>query len=230
MKGGKVLIDGDVIAYRAAYSCQKDFSDSAARKVDELMGGILEKTCDFIHPSSYEVFLTGKNNFRHDIAKTVPYKGNRSDREKPIHLGFCRDYLVINYGATLAEGEEADDRISIRATELGEDTIIVSVDKDFHQVPCWQYNFLKDEWKKVDEFEGLKFFYSQILSGDVADNIIGLYRIGPVKAKKMLEGCTTEKDMWDVCVKAYEGEERPLENARLAWLRRYDGQMWEPPE
>ncbi len=31
-------------------------------------------------------------------------------------------------------------------------------------------------------------------------------------------------------VKAYDGDEgRVLENARLLWLRRYENQMWEPP-
>jgi len=32
-------------------------------------------------------------------------------------------------------------------------------------------------------------------------------------------------------VNAYNGDfDRVLENARLLWLRRYDNQMWEPPE
>jgi len=227
--GGKVLIDGDIVAYRAAFSSEKDFQDDAASKVDEIMGGILEKTCDFIHPTTYEVYLTGRGNFRHEIAKSAPYKGNRKDRPKPIHLSFCRDYLVINYQATITEGQEADDAIAIRATELGEDTIVASVDKDFLQLPCIHYNIVRQDFTKIGEFEGLKKFYSQILTGDSSDNVYGIYKVGPKTAEKMLKECTTEEEMWGVCVDAYGGEERPLENAQLVWLRRQEGEIWQPP-
>ena len=229
MLGGKVLIDGDIVAYRAAFSSEKDFQDDAASKVDEIMGGILEKTCDFIHPTTYEVYLTGRGNFRHEIAKSAPYKGNRKDRPKPIHLSFCRDYLVINYQATITEGQEADDAIAIRATELGEDTIVASVDKDFLQLPCIHYNIVRQDFTKIGEFEGLKKFYSQILTGDSSDNVYGIYKVGPKTAEKMLKECTTEEEMWGVCVEAYGGEERPLENAQLVWLRRQEGEIWQPP-
>ena len=230
MIGGKVLVDGDIVAYRAAFACEKDFPDRAAKKVDEIMGDILERTCEFISPNAYEVYLTGKGNFRHEVAKTVPYKGNRSNRPKPIHLSFCRDYLVIEYNSRVTVGQEADDAIAIRATELGPDTIIASIDKDFLQVPCVHYNFMRDTFTRSSEFYGLKRFYSQILTGDVTDNIVGLYRVGPKTAEKMLKDCETEKDLWETCVKAYDGDtDRVVENARLLWLRRYEGQMWEPP-
>jgi 5'-3' exonuclease len=99
------------------------------------------------------------------------------------------------------------------------------------QVPCWFYNFLKDEWHKTNEWDGLKFFYTQVLTGDAVDNIIGLYRVGPVKAKKMLAECKTEEELYKACVDAYDGDvDRVIENARLLWLRRYVDQLWEPPE
>lgn len=226
----KVLIDGDIIAYRAAFASEKDFPEDAMKKVDDLIGDILKDTCDFIDPSSYEVYLTGKGNFRFDLAKTAVYKGNRSSRPKPVFLGLCRDYLTLEYGAVVAEGQEADDAIAIRATELGHEAIIASVDKDFLQVPCYHYNITKKTTTKVEEFEGLVFFYKQILTGDVADNIIGLYRVGPAKAAKILSGCESEDKLWEAVLHAYGGdEERVVENARLLWLRREEGELWEPP-
>ncbi len=37
-------------------------------------------------------------------------------------------------------------------------------------------------------------------------------------------------EMWNVVVDAYDGdEERVIENARLLWLRREEGELWEPP-
>ncbi len=73
-------------------------------------------------------------------------------------------------------------------------------------------------------------FYKQILTGDAADNIIGLQGIGPVKADKLLNELITEEELYAACVAAYDGdEERVLENARLLWLRRSEGQQWQPP-
>ena len=233
MLGGKVLIDGDVIAYRAAFATEKDFVEDAKDKVNDIMYEILERTCIFIDSNSYEVYLSGRGNFRYDIAKTAPYKGNRKDRSKPIHLGFCRDYLTIEYGAVTAEGQEADDAMAIRATELGEDTIIASVDKDMLQVPCLHYNITKQEFTRVSESEGKMSFYCQVLTGDTADNIYGIYGIGPKKAEKLLRDCVTDEEYWSTILKAYEGdggEERATETARLVWLRRKEGEIWQPPD
>ena len=82
----------------------------------------------------------------------------------------------------------------------------------------------------MSQWEGDKFFYTQILTGDAADNIKGLKGIGPVKATKLLAECKSVDQLWEACVKAYDGDtERIIENARLLWLRRYEGQLWQPP-
>ena len=129
-----------------------------------------------------------------------------------------------------SQGEEADDLISKAAASLDYNCVVASIDKDMLQLPCWHFNFGRNEWIKVDKESGTKFFYTQILTGDRADNIIGLYGIGPKKAEKILQDCHTEEDLWDAVVKAYEGDvEHALENARLLWLRRYEGEIWCPP-
>lgn len=60
----------------------------------------------FSDPDSYEVYLTGKTNFRNDIAKTAVYKGNRKDKIKPRHLQIVRDYLSMSYDATISAGKK----------------------------------------------------------------------------------------------------------------------------
>ena len=231
MLEGKVLVDGDIVAYRAAFSTQDMFPQDAESKVDELMDYILGDTLMFPDPSEYEVFLTGSGNFRYDIAKSFPYKGNRSGVERPIHLSVTRERLISKWGAVVSEGEEADDLIAIAATYYGPDTVVASIDKDMLQIPCRHFNFATGVWTTVTEFEGLRSFYKQILTGDRADNIIGLYRVGPVKAEKMLQGCNDEKSLWEAVLKAYDGDkERAVENARLLWLRREKGEIWEPPK
>jgi 5'-3' exonuclease len=231
MSKRKVLIDGDIVAYRSAFATQDLLPKDAEEKFEVLIDYILEQCLEFPMPDDYEIYLTGKNNFRHEIAKSHVYKGNRKDTQKPIHLGHVRQYAIEKFGAIVSEGEEADDLIAIGATKYGKQTIVASIDKDMLQIPCTHFNFNRNEWTDVDEWDGLKFFYTQILTGDSADNIIGLYKVGPVKAGKILEGAESEEELWDRCVDAYDGDaERVLENARLLWLRRYEGELWQPPD
>tara|TARA_R100000935_G_scaffold56765_2_gene89121 strand:+ start:2743 stop:3453 length:711 start_codon:yes stop_codon:yes gene_type:complete len=225
---GKILIDGDIIAYRAGFSSNEGTHNDAMLKVDELLVRVYEDTEYLAH--STQVYLTGKGNFRFDYAKTLDYKGNRKDVAKPAHLSFIRDYMSSKYGAITSRGEEADDLIAIEATKCGRSSVVASVDKDMLQIPCFHYNLSHRLFSVVGEATGLKFFYTQILTGDRADNIAGLHRCGPVKANKILKGLTTEMELWDACVEAYEGdEERVIENARLLWLRREVDQIWEAP-
>jgi len=222
-----VLIDADIVAYRASYSTEDVEVSDAEEKVDELLEYILEDTT--FDGTPCELFLTGKGNFRYDVATTVEYKGNRRDTQKPRHLDAVRNYIQNFWGAEMSEGEEADDLIGIRATELFPNCVMASVDKDFLQIPGWHYNTRTGVRKYVNEWDGLKFFYQQILTGDRADNIQGLKGIGPKKSEKMLAEATTEQELYDVCVAAYGNPERVLENGRLLWLRREVGQLWEPP-
>jgi hypothetical protein len=109
--------------------------------------------------------------------------------------------------------------------------VICSVDKDLDQIPGWHYNFVKGTAYHITPEEGMYRFYKQILTGDSADNIIGLKGVGPIRADKMLEDCDTEEKLYEACLAAYDGDAgRVLENAQLLWLRRHEGQMWTPPE
>ena len=85
--------------------------------------------------------------------------------------------------------------------------------------------------KRVSPDEGIKFFYTQILTGDSADNIHGIPQVGPKKAERILKDASTEEDLWDAVLKAWDGDvDRVVENARLLWLRRYEGELWQPPD
>jgi len=228
----KCIIDADIISYRAAAGTEGKSPRETEEKVDLLMNYIVGETVVFPTDRNLECYLTGAGNFRFDVAKTAPYKGNRKDVPKPSNLPEARGYLQHKWGAIISEGEEADDLIAMAAT-MGDpkSTVICSIDKDFLTVPCWMFNFVKNTWVYSTDADARKYFYTQILTGDSADNIKGIFRVGPVKAGKILEGLTTEQELYDACVKAYEGDtERVLENARLLWLRRYEGQWWEPPE
>lgn len=224
-----ILIDSDIIAYRCGFACKDESLKTALRTTDKFVEDVIvfADHADFFY-DEWRLFLTGKNNFRYEVAITHPYKGNRT-QPKPPHLQEIRKHLVGKWGALVCDGQEADDAIAIEATKLGDDSIMATVDKDFNQVPGWHYNFIKREHYYVDEAEGTRFFYTQLLTGDSTDNIFGLERVGPKKAAKILEDCTNEEEMYTACLEAYGDFKRLLENARLLWLRRKRNEMWEPP-
>lgn len=227
------LIDSDIIAYRVSFACKDENTATANRTADGYVFDLLMCGVDNCFSGCYvdqwKLYLTGKGNFRNDIASTAVYKGNRT-APKPEHLADVRKHLVEEWGAEVTEGQEADDAIAIAATKHGDKCVIVSVDKDLDQLTGWHYNFVKKRNYFVTPEEAQLNFYKQILTGDAADNIMGLRGIGNVKAGKILSECQTEEEMYNACVAAYDdNEDRVIENARLLWLRRYDNQLWEPP-
>ncbi len=229
MTAGKpqLLIDGDPFTYQAAFSKESETLEDAL----DVLDGLIDECLFYVWHEGYQIYLTGKGNFRYEIAVTHEYKGNRKNVEKPEYLEELRQHLIDNWDAIVSSGEEADDLCAIAATEYGPEAIIASVDKDLKQVPCHNYNPRTGVMTKVSEWDGLLFFYTQVLTGDNADNIKGLYGVGPKKAAKLLEGCETEQDLYVAVLQAYAGDEdRVIENARLLWLRRYEGQLWEPPK
>lgn len=233
MQWSKALVDGDIFAYRAAFATEDKTEKEATVTIDGLLQDSLEYCLGWPnYPEDYEIFLTCSGyQFRHDIAKTHVYKGNRKKTEKPKHLPVIREHMEEDWGATVSVEEEADDLIAKAATKNNFDCVVVSVDKDMLQIPCWHYNPFKNVVTKVEPFEGIKFFYTQILTGDSADNIHGLYQVGPKRAANMLDGLESEQDMWEAVLDAYDGAvDRVLENARLLWLRRYEGEIWQPPD
>lgn len=222
----RALIDADSLVYAIGFSSEDIEEPLAKWRMNEAVDTILSD----VGAETYFGWLTGKGNFRYDIAKTAPYKGTRV-APKPAHYIALREHLMVKYGFMMTEGIEADDAVGIAAYALPEeDTIMIHIDKDLNQLRGWHYNYRKREKYHVTEFEALLSFYTQILTGDRIDNIIGLKGIGPVKAKRILKECKTENEMYLACLEAYDGNsERVLENGQLLWLQRDHGQLWTPP-
>lgn len=220
------LIDADSLCYAVGFSSNDVEEKIALSRLEQTMTDL----CMDLDCEDYKGFLTGKGNFRESIAVTVPYKGQRI-AEKPVHLQALRDHLVNSWGFEVVNGIEADDAVGIAAYAVSEDeSIMVHIDKDLNQFRGWHYNYRKKEKYYVSEFEGLKSFYTQILTGDRIDNIVGLKGVGPVKAKKVLEKCTNENELYQAVLKAYEGDQqRVLENGQLLWLQREPNQVWQAP-
>lgn len=222
------LIDSDIVCYRVGFASNDDAESAALDTLDGFITDLMvEHKLDKC--MQFEFYLTGKKNYRNDIAVTKPYKGNRKGKDKPVHLQALRDHLVSAWDAIVSDGCEADDLLSIRQHQLGDDSVIVSLDKDLNMVPGWHYNFVKDDLYYVDPAEGMHNFYTQLLTGDMTDNIQGVYRCGPKKAEKLLADCSTEQEYWDVCLEEHGSYDRALEDARLLWMQTVEGELWLPP-
>lgn len=193
--------------------------------------------------ADYQIFLTGKTNYRDAIAKQRPYKGNRDKLHRPFWYKEIRQYLIDRWGAKVIEGEEADDAISIlaRTPEHLWKSVVCSIDKDLDQIPGKHFDFMKKVSYDVHEEQAEFVFYRQCLSGDSVDNIPGCYKMGIAKATSLLED-TAWLDYWDAIVKAYEASQlKPgcpyvgqdpeavaLETAQLVRLRTFEGEIWQP--
>ena len=221
------IIDGDILCYRVGFACNEETEAVAIKTMAELLEELV-----FIDLSSDDCvgYLTGSNNFRYAIAKTQPYKGNRKDAARPIHLPRLREYLHTAWDFRVVDGQEADDAIGIHATSLRDESVIVTIDKDLDMIPGHHYNPVKKESYYIDDKEAIKNFYRQILTGDKVDNIEGLRGIGPKKADKILAEAETELKMYEAVLKAYDNnQERVIENGQLLWIRRQEDELWQPP-
>lgn len=228
------LIDGDIILYRVGFSTQKETEQIACIRAGEMVHNILAD----VGATEYQVWLSDSldKNYRYQIEKN--YKITRQSVPKPIHYHAIKLYLKYEWGAQIAEGQEADDALGIEQTKASETlhnkgqypSVICSIDKDLLQVPGLHYNFVRKENTQVDYLQGMRYFYSQFLIGDRVDDIEGIYGLGPKKTETILKSCTNENEMFEKVRYYYKDDERLLKNGRLLWVRRYPNQTWNFPE
>jgi 5'-3' exonuclease len=158
------------------------------------------------------------------------------------------DAMAIEQCKNTYANPAAENRNKRRSAFMGSgSTIIATTDKDLNMVPGWHYNWQQDRLFFVEEFgdleydakknkvtgTGLKWFYTQMLLGDITDNIQGCPGIGHKTAYAIIDPCTTEEEMLCEVGKEYalkydDPESALIENARLLWMLQEEGVMWEP--
>ena len=129
------LLDSDNIAFACAASANDTDERIAVARTKEMVESILFLT----RATSYELWLSGSNNFRYRVYPE--YKANRADSVRPIHEKACRQYLIEDWKANIAEGLEADDMLGIRQHELDGNSILCHLDKDLNQITGKHFNW-----------------------------------------------------------------------------------------
>jgi len=199
---------------------------------------LIQRLCDTcqINPFELQVMFSDSNTFRHELAKTRPYKGNRKVEHRPTYEQEIKNYMKENYDCYVGSHEEADDLLGIAATKYGpHESIIISLDKDLDQIPGLKYNWLHDVHYDITPEKAMYNFHMQVMTGDSTDNIVGLPGIGPGKAAKAMHGMETEAEQFAEVCRMYQihsgkedWEEYLIEQGRLVWIRRLIGELWTP--
>lgn len=243
----KALIDTEYYLFTSASACQYDFEyapdvwtyfcrhDEAKEAFQEQINSLLSAL-----PDHKPVMVFGDRvSFRYGV--WPQYKANRKKYRKPAGYRQLVDWVdkaapARGWQVMRLPDIEGDDVLGVLYEE---GDVIVSIDKDMLTLPGLH---LRDgEILEVSKLQADRSFYSQVLTGDTSDNYPGCPGIGAVGADRLLAGCTTEVEMWDQTLKAFEkkgyGLPYVIQQARCARILRageYDltsstPLLWEPP-
>lgn len=250
-----LVFDADLILYQKGFK-HEDTEEFwvIEEDINSWIYGFFEK----FGTSKYILYLTGKGNFREELAVSHKYK-DRTAR-KPRWYKEIREFLIYMHRTEVIDGMEADDAIGIHLTKES-NSIHIGIDKDILQVQGWHYRYgthnspevplryisnegfleLEEGTKKKKlKGGGYPWFYAQMLLGDRTDSIFGPQGYGDVKVWNTLKDCSTEREYYEAVLEVYKEsfenpEERLQENANLLYMIRElteEGEpvLWKPEE
>jgi DNA polymerase I len=189
-----LLIDGDILAYKASAATEQKFDwgegvESHSADLNEAMGAVyqnLSQLMDELFADEYIIALSDpEKNFRKVVLPT--YKSQRTG-EKPIHYNTIRRHLLDEHDAKMVPWLEGDDVLGIMSTDprwKGE-KIVVSIDKDMKTIPGLLFSPNEPEVIEVTEAEADRYHLLQSFMGDATDGYKGCPGVGMEKAKFVL--------------------------------------------
>ena len=244
------LIDGDVVAHMA---CKNRFLTKEGVKIintgsreftreedSKYLRECWNNFTQLMRNLTEDLFLTdflcamkSPLNYRDMLYPEYKKTSSRTgdSQKKGRFVSILRELAVREDYAVFAHGREADDLLRIWATqcsEMDEEFIVISIDKDLYCIPGLHYDIKKKEIREISELQASRFFYEQLLKGDPTDNIPGIPGIGPVGATNALAQCKDELEMQQVVVEMYQEFFGPfwynelLTNGKLLYLQKHE--------
>lgn len=241
--GRVAYIDGDGLAYTQ--------SGPAGTSREQARMNVISKVAAVRRATNTEevrVLLTEKGSHkghRYAIATVKPYQGQRSSGRRPENWEYLRGLLeerAFSFPIIGTHTAEADDLFAKVAHEANGNVVICTQDKDMRMIPAIHLTW--DDFHLVDNragedlvFDGnqygTKWFWIQMLMGDLADNIPGLPKYhdgrglklcGEKTAGKLLASVQPSDTLWRL-MELYNGfYNEPgihmLEQGALLWMRR----------
>ncbi len=260
-----LLVDGDALCYYCAGN-----EDTTIGQARINVAGFIKQAMDRSGAKSAVILVTGDGSHkghRYAVARVKPYQGNRSGKSRPknwealrglIQSGSFDGPTVITNVTTYCE---ADDLFSYLSSEAPDEYVIFTQDKDLRMVPAWHLTwpdmllfFVPPGTYSMtmhDKMYGTRWFWTQMLMGDTADNIPGLpgyydgivksgpnkgqpklVKVGEVGAKDILAG-STEASAYATVRSFYENYYggnaglQMLEQGILLWMRKNLGDVFD---
>lgn len=239
--GRRVHIDGDMLAYQCGGNDETDVATSRR---------ILKSKIDLFKEASGAesilLHMTASGSTKGDravIAYTKPYQGQRKGH-RPKNWQYLRDYMADGVAGPIKQwyDREADDGFGFISAQCHGD-VIATRDKDMRMLPGLHLNWDTYELAEVKpdvfgvehggKMYGHRWFWTQMLWGDAADNIPGLPKhpdfprgVGEVAAGKLLAFAHDDDSAAQAVAQAYkaywgdEWADRYAEQASLLWIRR----------
>jgi 5'-3' exonuclease len=208
----RLLIDLDGIIFR----CMLATKDQNYYHQLRACYTTVERILDSWNNPDYLMALSGSDNFR---KKLYPeYKANRDPNDRPRYLHEVREYFIKYFGAIVADGMEADDLV---AEHINDESVVISNDKDYLQIPGTIYNPWKNEAITVTQEMADLNFWVQVCTGDQSDNVPGLQN--SAKAHWTKPPCYTK----DTATKLLQGLSREqMKDTVMEEFRKVYGEGW----
>ena len=239
--GRRVHIDADMLAYQCGGNEDTDVATSR-----RILKSKINLFKDASGAEGVLLHLTASGSTKGDravVAYTKPYQGQRKGH-RPKNWQYLRDYMADGVAGPVKQwyDREADDGFGFISANCPLD-VIATRDKDMRMLPGLHLNWDTYELVHVpaDVFAteacgklyGHKWFWTQMLWGDAADNIPGLPKhpdfprgVGEVAAGKLLAFADSDDSAAQAVAQAYkahwgdEWADRYVEQASLLWIRR----------
>ena len=230
----KSKVYDETFEIRDSQMLKSNYQKTMEYRLNDLVNTYLVRTgCD-----RALVAMGGKTNFRNDLPLPQKYKGNREGETRPLALYETREKIFDIFETALSDNEEADDIISkyqfLSSKNPEEHIVVCTLDKDARGTPGKLYNPDKDTLVNIDGLgflkldksangyklygEGRMWFYSQLLTGDKADNyfpcdyykqLVGNASKSPLitalKCYNLLAECKTDAECIKVLKDTYYG-------------------------
>lgn len=229
-----LLIDGDLLLYRAASACEHEMKwdddvwllHGNVEEAKDLFKSALDGITNALGSNSITMCLSNRENFRKKLTDT--YKSKRKETRKPVVFKPLLEWVINEFDPIIKPQLEADDVLGILAThpEYKGKVIVVSEDKDLQTLPCTLYR--QGELKTITEQEADYFWMFQTLTGDSTDGYSGCPGIGPKKAESILgtPGKANADFLWPTILNTFRKqgltEDDAILQARLARILRFD--------
>ncbi|QDP58853.1 MAG: putative ribonuclease H [Prokaryotic dsDNA virus sp.] len=211
-----ILFDADSLIYSSCINVD-DNVELGIAKFDEVLMSIVNHLEEYWEIQELILFNSARGNYRKILDKE--YKAPRGKYELPKILGDIQQYVIKTYESKRAYGMETDDLVAIYWNRLQQEhgrnnVIIVSIDKDYKQLPAliYNYHYKHKEIYDVSPHDALYNFYTQMIVGDSADNVNYCKGYGKKYTEKLFKDCTSHyqftKRTYDLFKKIYKGKGR----------------------